>query len=84
MKTKIVKWGNSCAVRLPSRLLKEAGMEMNDVVCFDVDDHRNIVISKRPVPKKGTIEYLFKDYSGESFKSELVDLGEPVGNEKWR
>jgi hypothetical protein len=32
-------------------------------------------------PKNGTIEYLFKDYSGESFKSELVDFGEPMGDE---
>jgi hypothetical protein len=34
-------------------------------------------------PKEGTIEYLFRDYDGTSFQTELVDLGSPVGNEKW-
>ena len=32
---------------------------------------------------KGTIEYLFKGYSGERFIADLVDLGEPMGEEKW-
>ena len=36
-----------------------------------------------PMPKEGTLEYLFKDYSRDSFKTELIDLGEPVGNELW-
>ncbi|MDR1481885.1 MAG: hypothetical protein LBI74_04605 [Synergistaceae bacterium] len=34
-------------------------------------------------PKPGTLEYLFRDYDGTSFKTELIDLGAPVGNEKW-
>jgi hypothetical protein len=34
-------------------------------------------------PKRGTLEYLFRDYDGTSFQTELVDLGAPVGNEKW-
>ena len=32
---------------------------------------------------KGTLEYLFKDYSAESFKTTLINPTEPVGNEKW-
>jgi methylated-DNA-protein-cysteine methyltransferase-like protein len=32
--------------------------------------------------RKKTLEDLFKDYSGESFKTELIDLDEPVGNER--
>jgi hypothetical protein len=42
-----------------------------------------IIISKFPAPKKGTLEYLFKDYSGESFKTVLVNPKKPKGNEKW-
>jgi hypothetical protein len=33
--------------------------------------------------KGGTLEYLFKDYDGTSFQTELSDLGSPAGNEKW-
>jgi hypothetical protein len=35
------------------------------------------------MPKKGTLEYLFKDYTGESFKTTLVNPVKPVGKEKW-
>jgi hypothetical protein len=34
-------------------------------------------------PKRGTLEYLFRDYDGTSFQTELADLGAPAGNEKW-
>jgi hypothetical protein len=37
----------------------------------------------QPDPKRGTLEYLFRDYDGTSFQTELVDLGAPIGNEKW-
>jgi len=50
---------------------------------FDVDEHGRIIMSKVPMPKEGTLEYLFKDYSGGSFQTELIDLGEPVGEEQW-
>ena len=80
---KITKWGNSQGVRIPATVLKEAEMGMNDLVYIESDRSGRIVINKKPGPKKGTIEYLFKDYSGEHFKTELVDLGEPAGEEKW-
>jgi len=42
-----------------------------------------LTISKPETPLEGTIEYLFKDYSGESFGKELMNPEEPVGEEKW-
>jgi len=41
------------------------------------------ILTKTPAPKQGTLEYLFKDYDGGSFQTELIDLGETVGNEQW-
>ncbi len=40
-------------------------------------------VSKPETPIEGTIEYLFKDYLGESFKTELTNPIEPVEEEKW-
>ena len=80
---KVTKWGNSCGVRIPAKILREAEMELNDMVYIESDGIGRIIVNKKPGPKKGTLEYLFKDYSGESFKTELTDLGEPVGEEKW-
>ena len=81
--TTISKWGNSKGVRVPAEILKKAQVDLNDTLYFDVDNNGRIIMSKIPIPKEGTLEYLFKDYSGSSFKTELIDLGEPVGSEQW-
>jgi antitoxin MazE len=78
----ITKWGNSHALRLPAKMLKNLGIENNDKVYLEASDDK-IIISKFPAPKKGTLEYLFKDYSGESFKTVLVNPKKPKGKEKW-
>jgi antitoxin MazE len=77
----ITKWGNSHALRLPAKMLKALGIECNDKVYLEADDDK-IIITKAPAPRKGTLEYLFKDYSGESFKAVLVNPKEPKGSEK--
>ena len=41
------------------------------------------VISGNDIPQKETLESLFKDYNGHIFKTNLIDLGDPVGEEKW-
>ena len=81
--TTISKWGNSKGVRVPAEILKKAQVDLNDMLYFDVDEAGRIIMSKVPMPKEGTLEYLFKDYSGDSFETELIDLGDPVGNEQW-
>ena len=83
MISQVAKWGNSQGIRIPAAILRKAELEMNDLVYIEADKPGNITLSKKSLPKKGTIEYLFKDYSGEIFTTELVDLGEPKGEEKW-
>jgi antitoxin MazE len=80
--TVITKWGNSHALRLPAKMVKSLGIESNDRVYLEASDDK-IIITKSPTPKKGTLEYLFRDYSGESFKTVLVNPRKPKGNEKW-
>jgi antitoxin MazE len=82
MEAVIVKWGNSNALRIPAELIRRLGLNVNDRVYLDVEDGK-LTVAKTPGPEKGTLEYLFKDYSGESFRTELVNPQEPVGNEKW-
>ena len=78
----ITKWGNSHALRLPAKMVKQLGIECNDKVYLEINENR-IIITKAPSPQKGTLEYLFKDYNGESFKTVLINPVEPAGNEKW-
>ena len=63
----ITKWGNSHALRIPSKLVKEMGINCNDKVYLETSEDK-IIITKAPVPQKGTLEYLFKDYSGNRLK----------------
>ena len=78
----ITKWGNSHALRIPSKIMKEMCLDNNDKVYLETSDDK-IIISKTPSPKKGTLEYLFKDYSGEPFKTTLINPVTPAGKEKW-
>jgi antitoxin MazE len=79
----VSKWGNSQGIRVPVEILKKAHVQLNDVLFFNVDQEGRIVLTKSPAPKEGTLEYLFKDYKGGSFETEIIDLGEAVGEEKW-
>ena len=78
----ISMWGNSHALRLPAKMVKALGVNCNDKVFLEVDEEK-IIITKAPAPKKGTLEYLFRDYSGESFKTTLINPVKPIGNEQW-
>jgi hypothetical protein len=63
-------------------MTRRLGIGVNDEVILEL--HEDVLIVSKPeTPREGTIEYLFKDYSGESFKTELTNPTEPVGEEKW-
>jgi antitoxin component of MazEF toxin-antitoxin module len=81
-KTTVSMWGNSQALRIPVEISRHLGILANDEVISEAKDNI-LTISKPSTPRKGTIEYLFKDYSGECFKSELTNPIEPVGREEW-
>jgi len=79
MESRILKWGNSDAIRIPKPLLKELKLSTNDAINI-VRDGDKIVITK--VSKKNlSIEELFKDFTPQKIKE--YDWGEPVGNEIW-
>jgi len=81
-KTTVSMWGNSQALRLPVEMTRRLGISANDEVVLELRENI-LTVSKPSTPREGTIEYLFKDYSGESFKTELTNPLEPIGNEKW-
>jgi len=39
--------------------------------------------TEAPIPSNKSLEDLFKDYSGESFITKLINPIEPEGNEQW-
>ena len=77
---KIVRWGNSMAVRLPKIVLRDAGLEEGDTIVFST---KNGVIVAKPVKKKKPVlkELLAKVTTANVH--EEVDWGKPRGKEAW-
>ena len=81
-KATVSMWGNSQALRLPIEMSRKLGIRANDEVILELKEDV-LTITKPPTPREGTIEYLFKDYSGESFNTKLTNPLKPLGEEKW-
>jgi len=78
MQTKIQKWGNSLAVRIPKAFVKEAHVAYGTSVDLTVDDGK-IVIDPHAEPQY-RLEDLLKGVTKRNVHAEM-DTGEAVGRE---
>lgn len=76
-KTRIKKWGNSYAVRIPSLVIRELGVSLDDEVEMEVG-RRGVFIKK---PRK-TLKEMMKNMGKDNIPEEL-EWGEPRGQEIW-
>ena len=80
MLTKVKKWGNSLAIRIPKSIAESVEIELGEAVNLQIEDGK-IVLS--PVKKPlYSLESLLENVREEQLHSE-VDSGEPVGREIW-
>lgn len=79
MDTKIQKWGNSSGVRIPSSIMKELGITVNDIISIKQEDNR-IVIEKKK--NKYSFNERLKKYKGPNLSKEF-EWDEPRGKEIW-
>jgi antitoxin MazE len=80
MKTRIQKWGNSLALRIPKPFAIEVGLERNSTVEVSVVDGRLVI---EPEAEPGA---LLRDLLAQVTKENLhgeVDTGVAVGMEAW-
>ncbi len=82
MLTRIQKWGNSQGVRVPTRLMRAARIEVGDEVDVTVDGDRIILEPARRVRGKYRLADLVAQLP-EGYQPEEVDWGPPVGGEVW-
>ena len=80
MQTRIQKWGNSLAVRIPKAFVREAQVADGTLVDLTVDEGR-IIVEPRPQPEY-RLEDLLKGVTRKN-RHEAVDTGEAVGREVW-
>ena len=80
MKTRVQKWGNSLALRIPKPFAEEAGLHADAAVELSVVDGGLVV---RPVtPEPLTLEELLRGITDENLPGEW-DTGPDVGKEVW-
>ncbi len=80
MEIKLQKWGNSLGIRLPSNILKEMNLKINDLIKLEkVED--KIIISKSN-NRKISLRDRFKNYEGENLAKEF-SWDSPRGKEIW-
>lgn len=79
MKTQLVKWGNSLAVRIPKAILEQADMDEGENLKVSVRAGR--IAIEKALPRL-TLEKLLADIRPENLHGE-DDWSGPVGNELW-
>lgn len=80
MEARIKKWGNSLALRIPSSLAKEAGLQYESPVELSLIDGRLVVV---PTSKpKLTLDHLLAQVTEDNIHAEM-DTGPAVGKEAW-
>jgi antitoxin MazE len=80
MRTRIQKWGNSLAVRIPKSFAAEVGIDHDSDVELTLVEGKLVVI---PMPSQPhTLDMLLAGITDENIHHEF-DTGMPVGNEMW-
>jgi len=79
MKTRVQKWGNSLALRIPRSLAREAGLRANAPVELSVFVGSLVV---KPVPQSLTLDDLLRGVTEDNIAGEW-DTAKAVGSETW-
>ncbi|MGM0652177.1 MAG: AbrB/MazE/SpoVT family DNA-binding domain-containing protein [Bacillota bacterium] len=79
MYTRVQKWGNSKAVRLPKYIVEEAGIKENDPVELYIHEGNIIIV---PGKKHVKLEDRVAEFEGK-YRPDEWDTGEPEGDEVW-
>ena len=80
MKTRIQKWGNSLALRIPKSFAVETGLDQDAIVDVALVDGK-LIVTPLPAPSL-TLEQLLAGITDENRHAEY-DTGEAVGTEGW-
>jgi antitoxin MazE len=80
MKTRVQKWGNSLALRIPKSFAEEARLREDSPVELSLADGKLVVQALAEAPL--TLDELLRGVTDENIPSEW-DTGPAVGREAW-
>jgi antitoxin MazE len=78
--TQVKMWGNSLAIRIPSRVARDLGLSNDSQV--EITSDGTMATLKREENPRMSLEDLAKGITPENIHGE-IDWGEPVGKEIW-
>ena len=80
MQTKIQKWGNSLALRIPKSFALNVNIKQNELVDLSIEKGKIVIM---PIAQKEySLEELLEGVSENNLHSEF-DTGAPTGKEIW-
>ena len=79
MRTKIQKWGNSLAVRIPKPFAEDTGLAAGSDVNVVVREGSVVVT---PIRSKSSLSALLRRVT-ETNRHDEIETGEPTGKEAW-
>ena len=79
MQTRVQKWGNSLAVRIPKSFAVQSQLAQDSVVEMFLEDGKIVLLA---VPPESTLEQLLEGVTEENRHDE-IDTGPAVGREAW-
>ena len=79
MLTKVQKWGNSLAIRIPRAFAEQLMVQQDSEVDLSLDGDRLVIKPRRP---KQSLSALLAQVTDENIHAE-VSTGEPTGREVW-
>ena len=80
MNTRVRRWGDSLAIRIPKTFAEEVGLQANDEVEITLCDGQIVVIARKT--RSCSLEQLLEAITAENRPSEW-DMGSAAGNEGW-
>jgi len=80
MKTRVQKWGNSLAIRIPAGMAKE--LKLGEGVAVEVALHDQYLSIARAAEDAPTLEELLASVKPDQLHGE-TDWGPPRGREEW-
>ncbi len=80
MVSKIQKWGNSLALRIPKPFADSIGFDDETEVELHIEDNKLIVT--KSAPSAYVLEDLMSQITSDNIHKE-IDFGDPIGHEAW-
>jgi antitoxin MazE len=79
MQTRIQKWGNSLAIRIPKPFALQVGLEQNSLVAVSVSEGKLVL---EPLKPSYSLEELLAQVTQDNVHQE-IETGPNVGTEAW-